>query len=230
MLTKTKGIVIHYLKYRETSLLVTIYTSELGIASYIENGVRSAKAKHKMALFQPLTLLDMEVYSKPGKGLNRISELKCYFPYQQIPFDIAKSSIALFLSEVLNKVLKEEESNPLLFQFLEESLQFLDSSKEHFENFHIQFLWNLSAFLGFSPSNATEFYQQLSLARTEFGRPDSATLSLLDQLILADYGTAISLTKVQRKEILAAVIRYYQIHVESFNELRSLQILQEVLA
>lgn len=230
MLTKTKGIVIHYLKYRETSLLVTIYTSELGIASYIENGVRSAKAKHKMALFQPLTLLDMEVYSKPGKGLNRISELKCYFPYQQIPFDIAKSSIALFLSEVLNKVLKEEESNPLLFQFLEESLQFLDSSKEHFENFHIQFLWNLSAFLGFSPSNATEFYQQLSLARTEFGRPDPTTLSLLDQLILADYGTAISLTKVQRKEILAAVIRYYQIHVESFNELRSLQILQEVLA
>jgi DNA repair protein RecO (recombination protein O) len=228
MLIKTKGIVIHYLKYRETSLLVTIYTAQLGIASYIENGVRSAKAKHKMALFQPLTLLDMEVYSKPGKGLNRISELKCYFPYQQIPFDIAKSSIALFLSEVLNKVLKEEEANPLLFQFLEDSLQFLDSSKEHFENFHIQFLWNLTAFLGFSPGNAKEFYQQLALARTEYGRPDH--VAIFDQIALSDYGSNISLTKIQRKEILAAVIRYYQIHVASFGELRSLQILQEVLA
>ena len=228
MLTKTKGIVIHYLKYRETSLLVTIYTAELGIASYIENGVRSAKAKHKMALFQPLTLLDMEVYSKPGKGLNRISELKCYFPYQHIPFDIAKSSIALFLSEVLNKVLKEEEANPILFQFLEDSLQFLDTCQENFENFHIQFLWNLTAFLGFSPSNGSEFYQQLALNRSEYGRPDH--LEVLDRLIQSDYGTPIVMTKNQRKELLGALIRYYQLHVESFGDLRSLQILQEVLA
>ena len=77
MVTKTRGIVLHYLRYRETSLLVTIYTAELGIASYIENGVRSAKAKHKMALFQPTTLLDLEVFHKPGKGLHRISEAKC---------------------------------------------------------------------------------------------------------------------------------------------------------
>ena len=71
MITKTKGLVLHNLKYRETSLLVTIYTAEFGIASYIENGVRSAKAKHKMALFQPLTLLDLEVFHKPGRGLHR---------------------------------------------------------------------------------------------------------------------------------------------------------------
>ena len=101
MQRKTRGLVINNMRYRETSLLITIYTAEFGIASYIENGVRSAKAKHKMALFQPLTLLDLEVYHKPGKGLHRISEAKCYYPYQQIPFDIIKSSIALFLSEVL---------------------------------------------------------------------------------------------------------------------------------
>jgi DNA repair protein RecO len=110
MLSKTQGIVISYMRYRETSIVVNVYTSEMGICSYIENGVRSAKAKHKMALFQPLTLLDLEVYHKPGKGLHRISEAKCFFPYQAIPFDIAKSSLALFLSEVLSKVLKEEEA------------------------------------------------------------------------------------------------------------------------
>jgi DNA repair protein RecO (recombination protein O) len=89
MLNKTKGIVIQYMKYRESSLLVTIYTAEFGICSYVENGVRSAKAKHKIALFQPLTLLELEVYHKPGKGLHRISEAKCYYPYRKIPFDNA---------------------------------------------------------------------------------------------------------------------------------------------
>ena len=186
MVTKTRGIVLHYLRYRETSLLVTIYTAELGIASYIENGVRSAKAKHKMALFQPTTLLDLEVFHKPGKGLHRISEAKCYFPYRQIPFDIAKSSIALFLSEILSKVLKEEESNVPLFDFLEDSFQFLDRATAHYENFHIQFLWNLSIFLGFNPSNAKEFKEQVLQASSTF---QSLDVQALDTLVNAPYGT-----------------------------------------
>jgi DNA repair protein RecO (recombination protein O) len=97
MLTKTQGIVISYLRYRETSILVNVYTAELGICSYIENGVRSAKAKHKMALFQPLTQLDLEVYHKPGKGLHRISEAKCSFPYQGA-FRVFMPIIAIFRS------------------------------------------------------------------------------------------------------------------------------------
>jgi DNA repair protein RecO (recombination protein O) len=225
MLTKTRGIVISYLRYRETSILVNVYTAEMGICSYIENGVRSAKAKHKMALFQPLTLLDLEVYHKPGKGLHRISEAKCFFPYQAIPFDIAKSSLALFLSEVLNKVLKEEEANPALFEFLSDSMQYLDRASEHFENFHLQFLWQLAAFLGFGAGNAAEFYQQLKAAGCIV-----PNFTELDALIHADYGHPIVLHRSERKELLAGMLNYYQLHMENFGEIRSLQILQEVLA
>ncbi|MEY3631715.1 MAG: hypothetical protein RL408_1269 [Bacteroidota bacterium] len=225
MLSKTQGIVISYLRYRETSILVNVYTSEMGICSYIENGVRSAKAKHKMALFQPLTLLDLEVYHKPGKGLHRISEAKCFFPYQAIPFDIAKSSLALFLSEVLSKVLKEEEANPVLFDFLSQSLQYLDRATDHFENFHLQFLWQLAAFLGFGAGNAAEFYQQLKAAGCIV-----PSFTELDALIHADYGHPMVLHRAERKELLAGMLQYYQLHMENFGEIRSLQILQEVLA
>jgi len=225
MLTKTRGIVISYMRYRETSILVNVYTAEMGISSYIENGVRSAKAKHKMALFQPLTLLDLEVYHKPGKGLHRISEAKCFFPYQAIPFDIAKSSLALFLSEVLNKVLKEEEANPALFEFLSDSMQYLDRASEHFENFHLQFLWQLAAFLGFGAGNAAEFYQQLKAAGCIV-----PNFTELDALIHANYGHPIVLHRSERKELLAGMLNYYQLHMENFGEIRSLQILQEVLA
>lgn len=227
MVTKTRGIVLHYLRYRETSLLVTIYTAELGIASYIENGVRSAKAKHKMALFQPTTLLDLEVFHKPGKGLHRISEAKCYFPYRQIPFDIAKSSIALFLSEILTKVLKEEESNVPLFDFLEDSFQFLDGATAHYENFHIQFLWNLSVYLGFNPSNAHEFKEQVSQASSTF---QSLDVQALDAIVNAPYGTEYAMGRAERKAYISALLLYFQVHMESFGDLRSWQILQEVMA
>lgn len=225
MLSKTQGIVISYLRYRETSILVNIYTAEMGICSYIENGVRSTKAKHKMALFQPLTLLDLEVYHKPGKGLHRISEAKCFFPYQSIPFDIAKSSLALFLSEVLSKVLKEEEANPALFEFLCQSLQYLDRAAANFENFHLQFLWQLAAFLGFGAGSAAEFYQQLKVAGYIV-----PSFTELDSLIHTEYGHPIVLHRADRRELLSGMLHYYQLHMENFGEIRSLQILQEVLA
>lgn len=228
MQTKTKGLVLHNLKYRETSLLVTIYTAEFGIASYIENGVRSAKAKHKMALFQPLTLLDLEVFHKPGRGLHRISEAKCYFPYRQIPFDVGKSSIALFLSEVLAKVLKEEEANFPLFDFLEQSFQFLDGAQRNYENFHIQFLWNLASFLGFAPGNTEELLDQLKHAQFTGGNLINA--NMLNELVMANYGEPFLISRSQRKECLSGLLHFYRLHMESFGELRSWEILQEVMA
>lgn len=228
MLTKTKGLVLSYLRYRETSILVTIYTAEFGIATYIENGVRSAKAKHKMALFQPMTLLDLEVFHKPGKGIHRISEAKCFFPYQQIPFDIAKSSIALFLSEILSKVLKEEESNPYLFEFLMESLQFLDRAPTNFENFHIQFLWKLTSFLGITPSDAREFLTQLNTEKFSF--LNHLDHPWIEEIVHAPMGTSCSISRIQRKNLLSGLLFFYQVHIESFGELRSWQILQEVMA
>lgn len=228
MLTKTKGLVLHNLRYRETSLLVTIYTAEFGIASYIENGVRSVKAKHKMALFQPLTLLDLEVFHKPSRGLHRISSAKCYFPYRQIPFDIGKSSIALFLSEILGKVLKEEEANQPLFDFLEESFQFLDGAKANYENFHIQFLWNLSAFLGFAPGSLPEFIDQLKQA--QFSGTNAIEAQVLQELIMANYGESFSISRTQRREFLAGILHFFRLHMDSFGELKSWEILQEVMA
>jgi len=228
MLTKTKGLVLHNLKYRESSLLVTMYTSEFGIASYIENGVRSAKAKHKMALFQPLTLLDLEVFHKPGRGLHRISEAKCYFPYRQIPFEVAKSSIALFLSEVLAKVLKEEEANFPLFDFLEESFQFLDGAQGNYENFHIQFLWNLASYLGFGPGSTLELLGQLKQA--QFTGVNVMDAQILNDLVMANYGEPFLISRSQRKECLSGLLHFYRLHIESFGELRSWEILQEVMA
>jgi DNA repair protein RecO (recombination protein O) len=124
MLHKTRGIGLSYLRYRESSIITKIYTEAFGIQTYIVNGVRSSKSKNnRIALFQPLPLLDMVVYHKNKEDtVHRISELKCYAPFHSIPFDVIKSSLALFITEILGKTLREEESNELLFRFIEESI------------------------------------------------------------------------------------------------------------
>ena len=220
MQTKSPGIVLNYIRYRETSILVTIYTRAAGIKSFIENGVRSSKGKHKMALFQPLNLLELDMFIK-GKGLCRISEAKSLYPIKEIPYNIYKSSIALFLTEVLYKVLKEEEENIPLFEYLESSIKQLDLLETGIENFHIHFLWDLMLYLGIFPGTVKEMFLQL-------GNRSKELELLMEQLI--ELHQTDKLNRSIRNEMLLALLDFYHLHLESLGEIKSLAVLHEVLA
>ncbi|RRA99834.1 DNA repair protein RecO [Larkinella rosea] len=230
MLHKTRGIVLSYFRYRETSVIVRIYTEEFGLQSYLVNGVRSAKSKtNRIAFFQPLTLLDMVVYYKPGKDLNRLSEVKINHPLQHLPFDIAKSSMALFVSEMLTKTLKEEASNPSLYYFLVDSILYLEEAESDYENFHIAFFLKLAFFLGFGPSNAREFEEQLQEQKYPF-LPDEAAERALNHFLRQPLASHIKISRQTRAELLDALVAFYHIHMDSLGEIKSLAVLREVLS
>src|SRR5436190_7926757 len=132
MLVKTRGIVLNFIKCRETSIIVRIYTEQLGLQTYIVNSVRKKGPATRIALFQPLTLLDMVVYNSGSGGISRISEYKCSYPFRSVLYDIRKSSVALFLSEIISLTVKEEEENPPLFNFLYQSIIAFDQLEAGF--------------------------------------------------------------------------------------------------
>jgi DNA repair protein RecO (recombination protein O) len=232
MLQKTKGIVINYLKFKESSIIVKIYTEELGLQSYIVNSVRSAKAKStKIALYQPLTLLDLVVYfHKTRAQINRISEVKCNFPFQSIPFDIRKSTIALFLTEVLHKTIQEETSNPPLFHFLESSIKLLEQIEQKIENFHLFFLIRLTRFLGFEPSSAEDIFEQIQeykkilLEKTEF----QVLTQSMEALIQGNYTDNLQIPSATRALLIDYLLDFYRLHVENFDNIKSLAVLREI--
>ncbi len=112
MLVTTEGIVLHFIKYGESSVIVTIFTRDFGRQSYMVNAARSRKSQNKSNLLQPLFLVDLVAYQKPTNELHRIKELKSNQVYQNIPFNITKSSLAIFIAEVLYKSINEQESYP----------------------------------------------------------------------------------------------------------------------
>lgn len=229
MLHKTRGIALSYIRYRETSIIARVYTEDFGLQSYIVNNVRSAKSKtNKIAQFQPLTLLDMVVYYKDDRDLHRLSEVKTLQPFQSIPFEVAKSSMALFLTEILTKTLKEETGNAMLFRFIAESVLFLEAAQTNYENFHLAFLLRLTSFLGFVPETAHEFEEQLREHSYPF-LPDTETELALNQLLRQPFGTPIRLTRAGRIELLEALVAYYRIHIDSLGEVKSLAVLREVM-
>jgi DNA repair protein RecO (recombination protein O) len=219
MIQKTRGLVLRFVRYRETSVIVTLFTEAFGTHAYIVNNVRTAKTKGSMALFQPLTLLDLIVYHKPNQEVARIKEVKCLYAYQSISTNITKAGLAIFITELLNKVLKEESHPQALFEFLQTSLITLDHIEENLHNFHVVFMIQLSRYLGFG------MYRIEELSEAFLG--EEVNISNLEKLLLCDFTLEIPTTFRERKMIFEYLVRQYTIHVSGFTELKSLDIIKE---
>ena len=221
MLHKTRGIVFRFTKYGETSIIVTIFTEMFGLQSYMVNGVRSKAAKGQIALYQPLMLLELVVYYKENANILRIKEVKCFHQYASLLTDIRKSAQAMFLNEIVNKAIKEQSHAQEICSFLFDSFEVLDRLTDNYENFHLVFLIKLSRFLGFGPHHAHE----LLIGRVLEVKEEV----ILQRLLEADYAEVISITQSQRRNLLDLVLRFYADHIENFGEVRSIQVLREVL-
>ena len=237
MLHKTRGIVFNSTDYGEASLVVKIYTELFGIQSYLINGVRKKHARIHSNIFQPLTPLDLVVYHKERPGLQRISDIRPNPPLESIPFDVFKTSLVFFLDEVLYKSIREEESNPALFEFILQSVLLLDSPKPAGKDFHLIFLLQLSKYLGFSPTN--NFNAQNNIFNLKEGRyqeilphhPHFIQLPLsayLSNLMTADLGRSESLSIPERRTLIHLLLEYFSLHIEGFGNIKSQKVLEQV--
>lgn len=218
MLNKTRGIVLRLTRYGETSVIVSVFTESDGLQSYLVKGARKTRRDSRMALFQPLTILDLVVYQRAQARLHHLREVKCTYPYQNLHQDIRRESIAFFVAEVLNRVLREQSQPEETYAFLEKSLIHLDSMKEGVEDFHIQFLLGLCRQLGFG----------IGVPEDIAGGKKLSTDLLRDIQNLLD-GNSVKLNSATRRELLDLLIRYLQQHVEDFGQIRSVEVLREVL-
>ena len=152
MLEKTRGIILHQIKYTDSGIVAQLYTRKFGRQSFLIKGMRNKKTGKHNILFQPMFILDLEMYYKASREMQVLKEFSVSYAPYEIHSNIKKSCVAIFLGEVLTSVLKEESPHEEMFDYIEESIVYFDSCKDNYANFHIAFLAGLSSFLGFEPS------------------------------------------------------------------------------
>jgi DNA repair protein RecO (recombination protein O) len=241
MYISTRGIVFRQIKYSDSSLVVRIMTDESGLRSYIVKGARGPKAKIKSSLFQPLTLLDLVVSHKEKSELHHIREARIAHPYQSIQQDIRKSSILLFLNELMYKSIQEEAVNPALFQFIYDHLVLLDQTSENTANFHLLFTIHLCRHLGFFPQGSYRDENTVfDLVEGHFGQQEplpaenfitGQNCAWFSRLLLTAPGDFFTLTvpSAIRNELLEKLLRYYHLHLPLTGTFKSHLVLHEVL-
>jgi DNA repair protein RecO (recombination protein O) len=237
MLHKTKAIILHHIKHTDNSLLLHAYTQELGRTTYVVNGIKSKRCVLKPAFLSPLSILDLDVEHNPKKEIHRIKESKPAYSFQNIPFDPIKNSIAFLLAEVLMCCLKESDKNNSLFDFLVDSILFLDAEKQGTANFHLLFLVKLSLFLGFYPNDEKaerEFYFDLINGCFVSDKPLHTQFLPLSEsekfyeLLQKDFSDMHSLrySREQRNNMLDNLIKYYELHLTGFSRMKSIDVLK----
>ncbi|TDQ07708.1 DNA repair protein RecO [Pedobacter metabolipauper] len=241
MLHKTRGIVLKTTLYSESSVVVQMFTEKFGIQSYMINGVKKPRAKIRMNMLQPLHLVDMIVYHKTNSSIQRVSELRPSPIFSSIPYNIIKSTIVMFLNEVLYKSIRQQMADENLFDFIFNAICWFDANAELNVNFHLAFLLKLSRFLGFAPSTQTKSDQSFfDLQEGEFrsappihpyflDKSDAAVFISLFTLPFEKINE-IKLDNKSRRMILDKILVYYTLHTASFGDIRSHQVLEDVLS
>lgn len=239
MLVTTNAIVLSKLRYRDNDLIVKCYTQKMGVVSFLLRGVlKSKKGNSKVAYFQLLSQLQIVIAYKNNRSLQVIKEAKPHCIYTSLHTHVLKSSIVMFLSEVLANTLQEEEQNENLYHFLENTLLWLDNQTKY-SNFHLLFLIKLTKYLGFYPDLTHIDFKYFNLLEGSFELKPSGKyyiqdgdLTLLKNLLGTTFDALqeIKINAKQRQSFLNKILLYYELHLGSFRPPKSLQILNQVFS
>jgi DNA repair protein RecO (recombination protein O) len=239
MLHKTKGVILHQIKYTDSGVIAQVYTRDFGRQSMMIKGMRSRKSGKHNVLFQPMFILDLIFYYRESRGIQVLKEFSVSYSPAEIYADVKKSCIAVFLAEILTSVLKEESPNFELFDYIEDSIKYLDKCDSGFANFHIAFLIGLSSFLGFEPGTRDDpekkyfdllngTFVNMPPLHSAYADPHVSDILAEFFKVSFDQMRSIPLTGSLRNEVLETIIRYFSIHLPGLKKVNSLDILKEI--
>lgn len=235
-----QGIVLQSIRYGDTSLIVKVFTRNLGLRSYMVKGAFNRNSKSRAALFQNLHLINYVEASRPNKGsLGYLKDVQLTTVYQSIPFVMNKSAILMYISELLSKTIIEQEQNEVMFDFIVRSLLWLDLVEQDYANFPLFFTLELTRHLGFYPKANHETGYCFDMMEGSFAHDlpvhpyyfDNENAQLLAQMlnVSIDEACRMPLRVSQRRELLDGLIMFMRLHAPVMNDFHSHEVLKTVL-
>jgi len=238
MRVSDKAIVLQSIRHGDKKLILKLYTRHNGTITVAASAGKSASSKIRSSSILPLNLIDAEMIIKQNKEVHQLTEASCYYVHTNISTSLSRLSIAQFLNEILIKTLKEQSGNEHLFEFIETCLRYLNDTESRYANLHLYFLAELTRYLGFEPqNNYSAAYPFFDCREGQFSALSLALplgLNKEDSFLFSEFlkvnSLQVNITHAQRQTLLDILLAYYKLHVPGFNDLKSLEVLKEVIA
>ena len=238
MIIDDEILIFHALRYSDDQLIVEGLARNYGRVSFVVRISHAPRAKVRHVIFQPMAVLEVQWEEKPRAKLMRPIAARVSQPWSSLHTSPIKAAITLFLAEFLLQVCRHEQSGELFFDYLLQSLTWLDTAEEGFANFHLLFLMRLAQFLGIAPNTSDTGLPFFDLMAAEFVSRAPAHAYYIygdearafEQLLRMNFSTMhlFQLTRTQRNRILELILTYYRLHIPSLPELKSWEVLREI--
>ena len=238
------GIVLRSpVRHKDRTDILTVYTPGRGRLSVAIAAGGGKGGRQRRAATMPLSLVEFQVADNSSERLQRASSLTALSAWRTIYFDPVKSAIAMFMAEFLNRLLRDTSPDPKMYRYICESVALLDAleGNDMLSNFHIAFLAGLTTFSGIAPDTSgyrpDNIFDMLSGRYTTLPPGHSATLTgvaariplILNRMTFANQHR-YRFTRLERREVLDGLLRYFGLHFPGTDNLRSPEILSEILS
>ncbi len=234
-------VALRTVRYADRRAIVTAWSAEAGRLSVAVSDGPSREARRRRAMLMPLSLFEGEADIRPGREVVAMRDLRPSAVLPDLSADPAKAVVAMFLAEVLEKVLREAQADPLLTAYIFHAVRRLDgaSARSEVANFPVVFLYGLGRFLGIAP-DAGVWRRGMSFdmvaARFSAGLAPSPTVlppeaaAMIPRLarISFDVSARLRMSRALRRAVLAEELRYYTLHHTPLDCLRSLAVVSEI--
>lgn len=230
-------VALRTIKYNDKHSILSAYSLELGRVLFLISAGSGREAVRRRALFMPLNFFECEADIRPGREMHTLRDVRVTMPLHGVHSHPLKNGIAMFVADILNSILRENQPDEATFAFLIDAIAHLDSANMGVANFHICFLYRLGRFIGIEPDASTyqagsvfdmidgRFRQSAPLHNNYLHPQDAKTVALLSRMTYNNMGY-FKFSRSQRNEIVDAILQYYSIHYNSLSQLQSLEVLR----
>lgn len=233
-------ISLRTIRYNDRHNILTAYSLEGGTVAFLTPAGQGREASRRRALLMPLSLIECVGDRRPGHEIMVMHEPQATAALSSLRSNPIKSSVAIFLAEVLTAILREGVPDEHLFKYIEESVRLLDRlPQSRCANFHVCFLYRLGHYLGIRP-DATGYregmvfdlldsrFRQTPPLHGRFLAPaESAAVAALDRMNFRNMHF-FAMSRRERNALLDGILDYYSTHYASLTSLRSLDVLRAV--
>lgn len=238
MLVKDKAIFLQNIKTGDKKSIVKLYTLSNGLVSCFAAVSKAPSSKIRASVLLPLNLLEVEYIIRQNKDVALLTEARSYFINNTYLNNFASLGILQFMNEVLIKILKEQQHNASLYNFIEQQIISLKNEEFNASTYVVEFLVDLTKYLGIEPQN--NYSIQSPFFNSREGVFESVALiypmgldketSQLLSMALSSNHTTIKYSALERKLLTDALLAYYGFHIPNFGNLKSIEILREIVA
>ena len=238
MLCTDRIIVLSHTRFSDSSIIVRALSRQHGRVSLMVYGFGS-KSRSKLGAFHPMALLDVVYSYKPDRDIQKLTEYRPAPNLVSCTADLRKSTLLMFMAEVVGKSIREEAEDDAQFEFIYASVQILEQMQAGLQFFHLAFMVKLSRIIGFFPNiDASHPFFDLEQGHSIAVRPVHRHFVAADVfrriVFFADcpYESLrdVQMPRQERDSLLETVLQWYGFRIPTMKEVNSYEILHEVFA